>query len=202
ASTGGSWKASTSPKHTAGSSRSWQTRAISTAFGCLPTRAKSPGVSVRPSPNMMMPRATGSPMVVNADPMVATLSGRERSGQQQRLQLGGRADGGDRVLALLGRTVAPLDVDRRDAVRRRALHVVEAVADHHRVAEVGLDHGEAGDRLGDDILLGAADLIDRGAGDHPEVLGDVAVVEDERGGELGLRGGERDRDAGLVDPAQ
>ena len=53
----------------AGSRMSWQTSAMITAFGCLPTRAKSPSVSERPSPNMMMPRATGSPMVVNTDPM-------------------------------------------------------------------------------------------------------------------------------------
>ena len=44
-------------------------RAMITAFGCFATRAKSRGVRVSPSPNMMMPRATGNPMVVNADPI-------------------------------------------------------------------------------------------------------------------------------------
>jgi hypothetical protein len=64
---GGNWKSTTSPKHSAGNSTSWQASATITAFGCFPTLAKSAGVSERPSPNMMMPRATGSPIVVNAD---------------------------------------------------------------------------------------------------------------------------------------
>ena len=69
ASTGGSRNSSTSPKQRAGSSTSWQSRAMITAFGCFATRPKSESRSESPSPSMMMPSATGSPMVVNADPM-------------------------------------------------------------------------------------------------------------------------------------
>ena len=65
----GSWNASTSPKQIAGSRMSWQSSAMITAFGCFSTRAKSARVRLSPSPSMMMPRATGNPMVVNADPM-------------------------------------------------------------------------------------------------------------------------------------
>ena len=43
--------------------------AMITAFGCFATRPKSESRSESPSPSMMMPSATGSPMVVNADPM-------------------------------------------------------------------------------------------------------------------------------------
>jgi hypothetical protein len=66
-SSGGRSKSTTRPKHTAGSSRSWQARAVTTARGARPIRRKSPGVRSRPRPNMMIARATGRPIVVSAE---------------------------------------------------------------------------------------------------------------------------------------
>ena len=69
ASSGGRSNSLTSPKQTAGSSNSWQPSATATARGCRATRRKSAGVSESPSPNMMIPSAIGSPIVVNAESM-------------------------------------------------------------------------------------------------------------------------------------
>ena len=73
ASSGGRSKSLTRPKQTSGSSSSWQPSAMATAFGCRATRRKSSRVSESPSPNMMMPRASGSPTVVSAESMPRTL---------------------------------------------------------------------------------------------------------------------------------
>ena len=62
-------KSTTSPKQIAGSSTIWQPSATATAFGVRPTRLKSPTVRSRPSPNMMIARARGSPTVVSAESM-------------------------------------------------------------------------------------------------------------------------------------
>src|SRR5690606_38558782 len=176
---GGRPKASTSPKQTAGRRMIWQASAMSTAFGCLPTLAKSPTVSERPSPNMMMPRATGSPMVVNADPMRTPYWYTDPLREQERQQFGGFVDDTDRPDLLLGLPVAPADEDRGKAVGGGAFDVVVAVADHDRVREVDAEDAEPVERLRDDGLLGRLDLVDGGARDDPEVLGEVAVVEDD-----------------------
>ena len=72
-SSGGRSKSTTSPKQTAGSSTSWQASATTTAFGCFPTRRKSASVRPSPSPNMMIARAIGRPMVVSAESMARTV---------------------------------------------------------------------------------------------------------------------------------
>jgi hypothetical protein len=68
-SSGGRSKSTTSPKHTSGSSTSWQASATTAAFGCWAILRKSSTVSPRPSPNMMIASAIGSPTVVSAESM-------------------------------------------------------------------------------------------------------------------------------------
>ena len=69
ASSGGRSKASTRPKQIAGRTSSCRARAMTTALGCRPTRAKSATVSDRPSPNMTRASASGSRTVVSAESM-------------------------------------------------------------------------------------------------------------------------------------
>ena len=68
-SSGGRSKSTTRPKQTTGSSTSWQPSATATALGARPTRRKSARVRSRPSPNMMIASARGSPTVVSAESM-------------------------------------------------------------------------------------------------------------------------------------
>ena len=69
ASSGGRSNSLTSPKQTSGIRISWQPSATATARGCRATRWKSSRVSDSPSPNMTIPSAIGSPIVVNAESM-------------------------------------------------------------------------------------------------------------------------------------
>lgn len=57
-------KISTRPNAMVGRRKSCRINATTTALGSRPIRRKSPRVSVRPSPNMMIAKAIGSPAVI------------------------------------------------------------------------------------------------------------------------------------------
>src|SRR5690606_1389316 len=97
-------------KAAAGSTMICSARAMKTALGCLATRAKSATVRLRPSPSMMIPRATGSPIVVSAEPTAPVCPS---PGGMRGISAGARARGAARSAReqVVGRRVRQRDGD-------------------------------------------------------------------------------------------